>query len=773
MAVFEVLDVSRVAVGPGGEDLAPAFGGALSPDQTRIAFDNIVKDLATGAITTLNVPGYEGVRAEPWSPDGQSILLRAVATDPAVAGRQDLFLYDFAAANAQLIATDVFEAAFSPDGSRIAFTSEAATHVPDDTNQALDVFVRDLATGDTSRVSVAADGSEANHESNRPTFSPDGAVIAFVSGADNLVAGDANAARDVFLKNLATGSVTRVSVDDGGGEANGSSDFPSFSPDGGAVVFDSGASNLVAGDTNGTSDIFLKSLVTGDVMRVNVGQGGEEANAFSQLPVFSPDGQRIGFTSEASNLVVGDTNRAVDGFVKDLVSGAVARVTVAADGTQGNGASFGIAFAPDATTLVVGSDASNLVPDDPNNVRDIFLVTTNLEFGVPLDPGPTEPPPPTVIVGTAGPDTLAGTDQNDVLDGRGGDDVLQGLAGDDELFGRAGDDTLEGGFDMDVLRGGPGDDRLDGGFENDVLRGGDGDDSLDGGPGDDELRGGAGNDSLSGGTSGGGGAGNDRLFGGPGDDHFLGGLGGADVMYGNDGNDLFESAFFGFGSLGTVYGGRGEDTILGGEASERLFGGADNDLIRGFEGNDDIFGNDGNDQLFGNTAFATAGIARLFGGNGDDLLSGGFTTPSMYGGAGDDTLVLGRFDPQFQTAPGRPYDFSGGPGFDTLDIGPRSGALTSSFSLSADDNVFGIERIAMLPPGPSTPIQIALDEAGVVGASNETNTLIVDGDARGTVLAAGDWIFQGAQEADGNCYDVYLLGRATLFVDADLTFTLV
>lgn len=762
MATFQILDVTRVSVGPNGEDLAPAFGGFISPDQTRIAFNDVIKTLDTGETVTLSVTGYDSIRATAWAPDGDSILLLATSGDTA----PDLLHYDFGTDTARLLARNAGnEPTFSPDGSQVAFVSESSTLVPDDANGVADIFVTDLASTDMTRVSVAADGTEANDSAFRPAFSPDGGAIAFVTGADNLVPDDTNLARDIFVKDLDTGDVSRVSVAADGAQANGSSDFPSFAPDGSAIVFDSEASNLVAGDTNNALDIFLKQLASADIERVNVDQSGEQADGFSELPVFSPDGLRVGFVSDAPNLVIDDTNRVVDGFIKDIESGAVYRVTVPADGGQANGPSFGLDFAPDGHTLVVASDASNLVPDDPNAEQDIFLVATNIVPGEPLDLAPTEPPPPTVIIGTAAGETLTGTDQNDILDGRGGDDVLQGLAGDDALYGRAGDDTLDGGFDDDLLYGGPGDDRLDGGSENDRLFGGMGDDNLDGGRGDDALRGGSGNDILNGGgfspTND-----HDLVIGGPGDDHIISNSPNQN-SYGGDGNDLIDSSVGTVGSIGTAYGGAGNDTILGAEGPERLFGGSGDDFIRGYEGNDDIFGGPGNDHLTGNTASATVGVAQLHGGPGDDILSGGFTTPSMYGGAGDDLLQLGRFDPQFFTAPDRPYDFSGGPGFDTLDMSRRA-PNEPPITLSADDNVSGIERIDMAESGAT----LALDRAGVLGASNTTDTLIIDGGENGTVVATGAWFAAGEETICDATYSVYLLGGAELLVDPDLNFYL-
>jgi Ca2+-binding RTX toxin-like protein/Tol biopolymer transport system component len=262
---------------------------------------------------------------------------------------------------------------FSPDGTRLVFYSEASNLVPGDTNGVGDVFIKDLNSGTIGRVSTSATGGQGNGLSFWPAFSPDGLRVAFSSEASNLVLGDTNGVRDIFVKDLMSGAIVRVSVDATGSQADGPSSAPSFSPDGMRIAFHSDASNLVPNDKNGTPDIFVKHLLSGDIVRVSTDATGGQTNSSFGAPVFSPDGMRVAFSSEASNLVPGDTNGVDDIFVKDLISGAIVRVSTDASGGEGNNRSSYPIFSPDGTRIAFQSDASNLVPGDTNAVRDAFI----------------------------------------------------------------------------------------------------------------------------------------------------------------------------------------------------------------------------------------------------------------------------------------------------------------------------------------------------------------------------------------------------------------
>ena len=165
-----------------------------------------------------------------------------------------------------------------------------------------------------SRVSVDSAGVESDSWSENPSISSDGRYVAFESIATNLVAGDTNTVRDIFVRDEQLGTTTRVSVDTVGTEADDGSFEPSISSDGSYVAFGSDATNLVAGDTNTSSDIFVHDTVANTTTRVSVDSIGIEGDSWSFAPSISSDGSYVAFESEAENLVVGDTNATWDIF---------------------------------------------------------------------------------------------------------------------------------------------------------------------------------------------------------------------------------------------------------------------------------------------------------------------------------------------------------------------------------------------------------------------------------------------------------------------------
>lgn len=228
--------------------------------------------------------------------------------------------------------------------------------------------------GTTARVSVDSSGGQGNGESyNVNAISGDGRHVTFMSYADNLVSGDTNGVRDIFVHDRLTGATERISVDSAGVQANNSSTASSVSYDGRYVAFDSDASNLVAGDTNGTSDVFVRNKLTGITERVSIDSSGGEANGYSSSPVITSDGRFVTFSSSASNLVPGDTNGQTDIFVHDRVTGITERVSVDSNGNQGIGPCGNAAISADGRYVVFDSDSNNLVPGDTNNTWDIFV----------------------------------------------------------------------------------------------------------------------------------------------------------------------------------------------------------------------------------------------------------------------------------------------------------------------------------------------------------------------------------------------------------------
>ena len=215
------------------------------------------------------------------------------------------------------------------------------------------------AAGRTELVSVGQGGAPANGVSHAPAISEDGRFVAFASYATNLVPGDTDGMPDVFVRYRTT---ERVSVGPGGVQANGVSDLPSISEDGRFIAFLSTASNLVAGDTNGTGDIFVRHRKAGTTERASLGQGGVQANGDSGSPAISASGRYVAFVSSATNLVAGDTNGAGDVFVHDRQTGRTERVSVGANGVQADGESSGPAISENGRFVAFVSSATNLVP---------------------------------------------------------------------------------------------------------------------------------------------------------------------------------------------------------------------------------------------------------------------------------------------------------------------------------------------------------------------------------------------------------------------------
>lgn len=208
----------------------------------------------------------------------------------------------------------------SADGRYVAFVSRATNLVMDDTNKQPDVFIHDRQMRITSRVSLASDGTQANGASTSPVISADGRWIVFVSQADNLVNNDTNGYPDIFVHDRLVGETTRVSIASDGDQADGESSGPHISADGRWVIFTSAASNLVPDDTNNQPDVFIHDRQTGTTERVSVTHDGQQGNKRSGSASLSRDGHWIVFTSLADNLVMGDTNELSDIFVRDWIS---------------------------------------------------------------------------------------------------------------------------------------------------------------------------------------------------------------------------------------------------------------------------------------------------------------------------------------------------------------------------------------------------------------------------------------------------------------------
>ncbi len=267
---------------------------------------------------------------------------------------------------------------FSADGRYVAYDSVAGNIVSGDTNGKLDVFVLDRVTGVTTRASVSSSGVQGDNASLNPSLSRDGRYVAFHSTATNLVSGDTNAAADVFVHDMTTGTTVRASLSTSAAEATGGdSTFPVLSGDGHLVVFQSLATNLVSGDTNAQQDVFVRDLVAGTTTRASVSTFAAQADQLCSEQTISADGRFVAFSTFASTLVVGDNNSFTDVFVRDLSAGTTTRVSVSSAGAQATQASFHPALSQDGRYVAFTSNASNLVTGDAAGFRDVFVRDRN------------------------------------------------------------------------------------------------------------------------------------------------------------------------------------------------------------------------------------------------------------------------------------------------------------------------------------------------------------------------------------------------------------
>jgi Tol biopolymer transport system component len=261
----------------------------------------------------------------------------------------------------------------SADGRYVTFDSDATNLVAGDTNGMTDIFVRDRNSGTTTLVSKNSAGVEGNLVSDVPSISADGRYVAFESAATNLVSGDVNGHDDIFVRDRQTGTTTRVSKSSAGVEGDGVSYNPSISADGRYVAFESDATNLVSGDTNAVSDIFVRDRQTGTTTRVSRDSAGVQGDLGSHWASISADGRYVTFMSDANNLVSGDTNGVQDIFVRDRQTGTTTRISRSSAGVEGDDNSWKPSISADGWYVTFDSDATNLVAGDTNAVSDVFV----------------------------------------------------------------------------------------------------------------------------------------------------------------------------------------------------------------------------------------------------------------------------------------------------------------------------------------------------------------------------------------------------------------
>lgn len=281
----------------------------------------------------------------------------------------------------------------SGNGILVAYRSEATNLVNNDTNGQADVFLFDRTPNlefPVARINVGSDGvTQSNGEDGTDPIAVnnDGSQVLWVSKSNNLIGGDSNNVKDIYVRDRKANpqQTRRLSISSSGAQANGESSAPAINSNGRYVVFASSATNLMDNDTNGVTDIFLIDRDTDNdgifdeagaiaTTRISVASDGTQANGNSTSPWIDNSGRYISFWSTASNLVPGDTNNVGDIFLHDTGDGSTTRVSVNKDGAQADRASAPFnTISADSRFIAFESLATNLVPNDTNNVNDIFL----------------------------------------------------------------------------------------------------------------------------------------------------------------------------------------------------------------------------------------------------------------------------------------------------------------------------------------------------------------------------------------------------------------
>ncbi len=360
----------------------------VSGDTNGVA-DIFVETLASGAIERVSVSSA-GVQANDESSipqisaDGRIVLFASRATNLTATDDEtqiDYFIRDRQSGTTQRLTLNgktlpvQSVPVLSGNGRYLAFTS--LLELPDDNNMFEDAYVYDRQTSAVDRVSENSNGQVANKGpvSAALAISANGRFVVFSSWATNLVPGDTNGWPDVFVRDRQNGVTERVSVNSAEQQGNSYSSGGAVSADGRFVAFDSNATNLVANDTNGTYDVFLRDRQQGLTTRVNLAAGGAQAEASSQNSVdaVSDDGRFVSFISTASNLVPGDSNGRQDYFIRDLQGGVTQRLNVSTNGVQANSGSSAGGISADGRLAVFITDSDNLVPRDRNEHPDAFV----------------------------------------------------------------------------------------------------------------------------------------------------------------------------------------------------------------------------------------------------------------------------------------------------------------------------------------------------------------------------------------------------------------
>jgi len=260
----------------------------------------------------------------------------------------------------------------SADGRYVAFSSKTTNLIADDNNNKRDIFVKDRRTGFIERVSISSSGDEGSSDSDNPSISDDGRFVVFESFSA-FISADTNAKIDIYLHDRLN-HITQIISKNGATESNGHSTRASISATGRYVVFKSEADNLVSGDSNNKTDVFIKDLITDSIERVSVASDGSEANGAVNMSVtVSADGRYVAFRSNSTSLSSVDLNGKPNIFLRDRTAHKTTCISIPYDGTLIDGYTYNPTISDDGSVIAFEARATNLVPDDTNGYNDIFV----------------------------------------------------------------------------------------------------------------------------------------------------------------------------------------------------------------------------------------------------------------------------------------------------------------------------------------------------------------------------------------------------------------
>lgn len=678
--------------------------------------DVIVKDLRSGAITNAHrgndgKPGISGSEAPALAANGSAVAFvsassNLVPTQPSGA-LYDIYVAGIPGPSIERVSTGSGDVRaqggrsgapdISADSRYVVFESTVPNWLSGGSAAIVDIYVKDRVSRELQRASNGVAGGGGNADSTRPRISGDGRYVVFQSDASNLSADDSNGYGDVFLWDRNTSQLRNLTQGVQSRNPNNRSARPDVAAGatGAIVVFES-ARAFVPQDPNNATDVYALDVATGAFRLASAKADGSGAALGSEQASISGDGRYVAFTSYADDLVPGDNNGTRDVFVKDLATGAIARVSQ--NGAAANNqASLGAQISEDGRWVAFESGATNLAADANGTLPDVFRAANPLATaGVPRNGNA----PLTTTAGTQTARSAVTTTLPEGIENLRltGTDAVNGT-------GNALDNRLIGNEAANTLIGLGGNDLVYGCGGNDQLQGDDGNDRLDGGPG------------------------NDRMLGGAGDDVYLAGVA-TDLVFEapNGGVDTVESA------VSWTLGSTVENLTLTGSEPIRGTGNSGNNRLTGNEAANVLKGGSGDDQIDGR-----GGDDRLTGGRGDDQLTGG---------AGADTFVFDS-DVGSDTV----ADFVAG--LDRLQF--RSD--TVFLRIGNGDAVVDGARVAAGPGGFDTASEIVLfaneatsaSAADAAAAIGSATTSYAVGDRRVFVIAAAGatriYLFQASSAA--------------------------